>query len=308
MRKETKLPNFSLTPGDWAIIFDLTIRDEIRSYAKIVAKKRLPENIPLDFEHRQYLHSKHWGTIGREISHRFDDAKLSGIVSSEDEKSLITPRRIFCYAYNEEGVSYILEDHFEYLSDYDRRRFGPWTGEDEDGPVIIEFDGEEGKVWTKYVRETATTWFDNGVAYGYEDTILKHWLLTKRDVPDPLNTSPAQLDEILKKVAKEKPKELHEALERKRKENWELLELCYAEVSVKLFRQLGLSYEETIAKALQQEYFFHFGVRPAVYAYDYTLIDETERRFRRVLEEANAKYLLEHYENATKVVLPGEKV
>ena len=107
--------------------------------------------------------------------------------------------------------------------------------------------------------------------------------------------------------AKEKPKELHEALERKRKENWELLELCYAEISVKLFRQLGLSDEETIAKALQEEYFFHFGVRPAVYAYDYTLIDETERRFRRVLEEANAKYLLEHYENA-KVVLPGEKV
>lgn len=328
MQQQIKLP-IALTPEDWNLINRISSGDRIKKYAQLIKQRGLPSNKALDLEHRQYLHQRDWDLIGNFIrkyvgnlvgdhSGGAGDWQLLQGSPKLDEQVLLQPRRIFCYSYNEEGSSYTLDDFFHWLDSNpgtggDYRRFA--VSSEEGGNDYVEWSRD---CWHYYENDGySRRWYDNGSASSsYSSMILSNWLLKPEDVDDVMRTSPTKLDEILRRKVEQKPEEIRKALESKRMQNWELLEFCYADVSVRLFIQLGLTSEEDIARGLQEEHLFHFGKRPAVYAYDkspvyahnHFLSGETEgseRLFRRFQSEESAKDFLEHYRNA-KLILPAE--
>lgn len=338
-----KLP-IALTPEDWDLINEISSEERIKEYAQLIAQRELPSNKPLDLEHRQYLHQRDWDLIGDLIrkyvgnlvgdrSGRAGDWQLLNGHPELDEQVLVQSRRIFCYSYNEEGVSYTLDDFFHWLNSYtgagggDNRRFavdhesGSWL---EGGNDYVEWRHDD-NCWHFYENDgLSRRWYDDGVASPkYASMILERWLLAEGDVDDVMRTSPAQLDEILKRKAEQKPEEVQKALESKRRQNWELLESCYAEISVRLFIQLGLTSEEDIARGLEEEYLFHFRREPIICSYDsfpnYAKAhfiegktEGSERLFRRFQDEERAKDFLERYKGSlghtqkAKLVLPAE--
>lgn len=316
MKEKTELP-IALTAKDWKFIgggIDETSRfDRINTYAQLVVQKNLALDTPLDLEHRQYLLPRDWGII-RDIIRKHvghlaggdtpigDSALLSGWFSL-DEGALLQPRRIFCYSCNEECISYTLDDFFD-----ERRTQLAVPDPSEEAGGNNEFVEWRDDCW-HYSGSDGRRWYDDGPAESkYASVICKNWLLAVEDVGDVMKISPDRLDEILRKKAREKPEEVQKALESKRMSKWELFELCYAEVSVRLFRQLGFTSEEDVAKALQEEYFFHFGSKPAVCSYDHIIHNETERLLIRFQKEEDVKEFLSpgYIENA-KLVLPAER-
>ena len=315
----------TLNPVDWELIKKIILNfsrrarseiDKIEQFVQLVQQKNLPSDNLIDLEHRFYLYRKDWKIIKKFVRRSAGgDYELLNGSSKIDKQLLFKLRKIFCYAYNEEGVSpYTLEDYFHWLdSDYlggDERRF-------KIGNDYVEWGGNS---WHYYERDDCgTRWYDNGTAsLEYAGMILRKWLLTAEDVGDVMRTSPIQLDEILKSKAKRKPEEIQKALNFQKMHDWEILDFCYTEVSIRLFIQLGLIKEEDIAKALQEEYLFHFGMKPAVCSYDYHLVcpdsppdfflpgksNGSERLFRRFLCQKDVELFLEQHrcKNAKQVL------
>lgn len=319
---QKQLP-IALTPEDWELISRISSEESIIIYSRLIAQRNLPSDQLLDLEHRQYLHQKEWkmikdsitklvGNMVRDNSFSAGAKVLLNGSPKLDEQALLQPRRIFCYSYNEEGASYTLDDYFHWLNFQ-----GAYRGENrrialshqsensqEGGNDYIEWAGD---CWHFHENNGhSSRWYDNGEASSnYSDIILHNWLLKPWDAANVIRTSPDQLDKILRKKAELKPEEVEEALEDERLQNLEISDLCYSGVSVSLFNQLGLTSQEEIARALQEEWLFHFGKRPAVYLYESPAFIHDGLLFRRLQNEEISNNNPETYKNA-RLILPAD--
>lgn len=108
----------------------------------------------------------------------------------------------------------IIEKYIEYINLLENENFRRLVIYHEDGwgHDFVDWDSKT-NTWRYYYNNLmGREWEDTGIASGYSSEIAKLWLLSEEEVikyvDDIDRTSPSQLEEILRKKAKENPKEI----------------------------------------------------------------------------------------------------
>lgn len=189
-----------LTPAHWQEVLDLLAiydnptRAKITHYGQAVINGEVEDH---NFNHRNYLGHRHWDEIASSLRHQKNTSPIA--------------KEVEIYAILERSVSFSLDDFF----DRHKRRYGVGVSYKRDiGSIRREDLVWSNNTWRLQVEKTYYPPYDPDCDPGpapdpvlskkekskraATQTLLHHWLLNKKEVHDPLHTSPEQLLALLR--------------------------------------------------------------------------------------------------------------
>lgn len=303
-----------LGPDHWRRVSKTyPINTPFRYYASEIISGTVTD---LDFMHRQFIPAFEWSYYFWQPNYNQVDTTESHVYAFFEQYGVCT-----LTDYIKQNLGEFTKIHsngtrlmagLRWISEKFQHRKGQWQLSEKhlqppDPPVFREYMDPE------------NPWKNTGSAYEVhlgtpsQSLILGAWLLSEDDLPDPLHTSPDDLEEKLIAISKTSPKEIRKRLSSLHFANpWNQrdnsLHFAVEDDDFKLLLRyiseqgVNVNNKIQVALTLQTLYHCHYGVRP--YVLSELLIDGREIKFMLISNLQKANSLIHRHKG--KILLEGE--